>query len=556
MRKFILLLLLVLLPCFSQSPTGHILYLLQTGQYDKGISLYQDWVKENDRHDYQMLEQVGQIILNKGAVASDEQTQLLSMYGASISASKEMRELFSHGMQSKNPSTQLATINFLRHNHNDWAVDLLLKAFSSPYPVIRLEAAMALCQKKAHRTTGIIYNLMERFPPVYHGMFANLFAMMGCQESLSILKKLINHKVTHVRIAAILAVANFGRDDFMDQIKKGVNHAAAVEKEACVYALGHFQDFSSLKLFSSLAKDPDSSLALCSAEALMNLGDEKGSARIISEARKKNPFAILMLKNIEQSDHLLETLVKDPDPTIRLNACLALLEKRNPACVNGVMDILTEKTSDLGFTAVRSQTGALVSWKPIASCTQVSKKLKQNLPMVTQYFKEQTLASALELPKNHFLAIAQHVLNEDNNTLIPATIHLLEQMGGEEVTTVLEKQANKVGCPFNRTYAHLSLYRQNVHSDYHKKQLIQWIKMQRSHEMIEFKPMPTLEDTHLLEHEYQLSPKETSLLLIETLDALATRHDKEGIDLIINLIKHGHEKNRYLLAGLLMKCIL
>ncbi|PCI78743.1 hypothetical protein COB21_00145 [Candidatus Aerophobetes bacterium] len=558
MKKiFLLLLCIVVLPCFSEAPlANHILYLLQSGQYGRGIEQYQSLVNSTHKHDYQMLEQIGNIILNQGAQSDDETTQLLSMYGAALSGSKEIMYLFEKGMQSKNPSTQLATINFLRQNSNDQAITLLTKAFSSPYPIVRLEAAYALCEKKAHRTTGLIYSLMQRFPPPYQGTFANLFAMMGCQESLSILKKLIGHKNTYVRIAAILAAANFGRDDFTALIKRGFNHAGAVEKEACVYALGYFQDFSSLKTFTQIAKNPNPNLALCASKALVNLGDEKGYERVIVEAKKKNPFAIFMLQGIENSDALLLQLLCDKDKNVRLNATVALLEKRNPVCTDSVIDLLTKKSSDLGFIPIQSQAGALFAWKSITSCREVSKKLKQNLPLITHQFKEKMLVNALELPQESFLKIAKHVLDEDNNTLIPVVIRLLESIASEDVKQLLEQESNKVGCPFNRTYSHLSLYRLKSNTQYHKSKLIEWASNQKNHTLIEFKPLPTFDKNYALENTFQLTPQEKSQLLIETFDALATSHDKEGIDLLINLIKEGHDQNRYLLAGLLMKCIL
>lgn len=558
MRKVFLLWVLCALPLvpLKAGTANHTFYLLQSKEYKKGIAQYQAQIKEQGKHDYTMLEQIGHIILSHGASSDDETVQLLSMYGASISGSKDMMSLFEKGMKSKNPVTQLVTINFLRQNYNDKAVDLLLKAFNSPYPVVRMQAAGALCEKKAHKATGIIYNLMERFHPAYHGYFAQLFAMMGCQESLAILKKMINHKVSGVRIAAILAAARFGRDDFSSVIKKGLTHANMLEKEACVYALGHFQDFSSLATLVKLACETNTNLALCSAQALMHLGEEKGDARIVLEAMNKNPFAVFMLAQVESSDKLLISLLSDYHYTTRVNAALALLEKRNHACTDMLIDILSEKNSGIGFMPIYSEAGALFAWKEVPSCFELSKKIRQNLPLVTRQFKERILIDALELPSDDFLKIAKSVLASDDNKLIPTVVRLLESMHTDEATKLLVKESNKIGCPFNRTYAHLALYRMRVNTDYHRAKLIQWASKQKNHKIIEFKEMENLEQPSWSENAYKLSPEERSQLLIETFDALASAHDKQGIDLLISLIKEGHEKNRYLLAGLLMKCIL
>lgn len=190
------------------------------------------------------------------------------------------------------------------------------------------------------------------------------------------------------------------------------------------------------------------------------------------------------------------------------------------------------------------------------SCFELSKKIRQNVPLVTRQFKERILIDALELPAADFLKIAKSVLASDDNKLIPTTVHLLESMHTDEATKLLVKEANKIGCPFNRAYAHLALYRMRINTDYHRAKLVEWASKQKNHKIIEFKQMENIEQPSWSESAYKLSPEERSQLLIETFDALASAHDKQGIDLLISLIKEGHEKNRYLLAGLLMKCIL
>ena len=52
-----------------------------------------------------------------------------------------------------------------------------------------------------------------------------------------------------------------------------------------------------------------------------------------------------------------------------------------------------------------------------------------------------------------------------------------------------------------------------------------------------------------------LTPKESSRLLIEAYAAIAERGEVEGIDLLLQEIRLGREKNRYPLAGLLLKSI-
>ena len=63
--------------------------------------------------------------------------------------------------------------------------------------------------------------------------------------------------------------------------------------------------------------------------------------------------------------------------------------------------------------------------------------------------------------------------------------------------------------------------------------------------------------TERYEHQkgYLLTPKETSRLLIEGYETLAESHTMDAIDLLVEAIKGGNKKNRYVLAGLLLKVI-
>ena len=118
---------------------NQVLYLMQAGQSEKSIALYEKFVKESGAHDFKILEEIAHILLSQGAGSTDEECQLLSMYGAGIAQTKEEIELYDLGISSENPMTQMATIQFLRLIGDDRAEELLLKAFSSPFLIVQLE---------------------------------------------------------------------------------------------------------------------------------------------------------------------------------------------------------------------------------------------------------------------------------------------------------------------------------------------------------------------------------------------------------------------------------
>ena len=72
--------------------------------------------------------------------------------------------------------------------------------------------------------------------------------------------------------------------------------------------------------------------------------------------------------------------------------------------------------------------------------------------------------------------------------------------------------------------------------------------------MIRFRPMLPWTEKNV-ESQFQLTPEETSRLLVEAYVTLADQHDPQGIDILLSAILEGNEKNRYALAGLLLKSI-
>jgi hypothetical protein len=56
-----------------------------------------------------------------------------------------------------------------------------------------------------------------------------------------------------------------------------------------------------------------------------------------------------------------------------------------------------------------------------------------------------------------------------------------------------------------------------------------------------------------LSRQYYLTPEDASRLLVESFESLVQTQDDLGIDLLLEAIKDGNRKNRYALAGLLIR---
>ncbi|NGX50214.1 MAG: hypothetical protein K1060chlam2_00055 [Chlamydiae bacterium] len=534
---------------------NQVLYLMQAGEVERGIKLYQKVVKETGKHDFSILEQMGYILINQGAQSSDEECQLLSMYGLGIAGSLEGMDLYDMGMSSRNPLIQMATIQFLSYVQDDRVEEILFKAFNSPFLVVRLEAAYALAMRKSDQVTGMIDSLMQKLPPYFHVYFPELFAMIGTPDAMGVLKRMVGAPHLDVRLAAILAAARFGRDDFLSDIRAAATHSNQAEQETCAAALGYLKDSHSIPLLKNLSKSDSINVRLAACQSLALLGDHSYREQIMESALNKNPFSISMLTHIPNSKPLLYLLLKDYNFHIRANSALVLLKKRDPSSLPTLLQMLLKDEKDLGFKPVYSLGHALMTWRVIPSCTQYAKKTQQDIPSITLALREQILQDALELPEEAFLTLARAIFSHKQNDLIPLLVRLLENLNTPEAIHLLQDESRHAGAPFIRTYCHLALYRMNVEGP-HRETLYEWIDSRRDLELIRFRAMlPWTERKDANSSTFQLTPEETSRLLIEAFESLAESHDMRGIDILLTSLRSGHPKNRYALAGLLLKAI-
>lgn len=530
-----------------------ILYLMQAGQVSKSIQLYQNFKKDNQKHDFPILEQIGYVLLSQGARSKDEECQLLSMYGTGIAGTLESMDIYQLGMHSSSPLTQMATIQFLTDIQDDRAEELLLQAFSSPYLAIRMEAAYALAIRKSNHATGLIDALMQRLPPSMHIYFPELFAMIGTSDAIGVLQRLMGSYLLNVRLASFLAAAKFGRDDFLYDIRSSLTHANEAELEACAAAVGYLQDSHSIPILKKLAQSKSSNVQLAACRSLFQLGNYDYQEQVFAKAREKNPLAISLLADIPHSNSLLSELVLDYNLHIRVNAAFALLKKRDIRTIPTLMKILIRDEKDIGLQPIFSLGHSLMAWKVIPSCTQYVKTTKQDIFSMTLAVREQALQEALELPEAAFLSIAETIFEKKQRDLIPLLIHLLENLNTEKAIALLKEQSKRVGAPFIRTYCHLALYRLGIQGPY-RDFLFQWIEEKKGHEIIRFRPMLSWTNRNF-GNSFQLTPEETSRLLVEAFVTLTNQYDPEGIDMLLHAIQEGNEKNRYALAGLLLKSI-
>ncbi len=567
MSKFLSLALLslFLFPCAlsstEQPPTpdsskNRICHLVQTGQAGLAIDLYKEYAKTKGRHDFETLSALAMTLLDTGARSGDKESQLLSIFGSGVANISASLDLLEAGIKSSTGEAQMASIQFLARVQDDRSDELLIKAMSSSFLPVRLEAAYQLSLRKHRASVGQIESLMYRFPPPLRFLFPQFFGLIGTADAIAILRKLMEDPYVNVRVEAILSAARFERDDLLPSLRTMLTHLNVAEQEAAAYAAGQLRDSKSLKKLKRLLKSSEDSVQIAAAAALLKLGDRQATELLLEKAKELNFFAIGALKGVKEAADLLAALCGHPSLPVRCNAAIALLHLRDPRCIGTLQEILILDTRDLGFHPVLSLGRSLLAWKVVAS-TQEHQKKGIDLQAVSLALREELLKLTIELPEREFLHLAETIFKSRQTDLVPLLVQLLANRGSDPCLNMLKQKARELGAPLIRGYANLELYRLQLEGPY-SQYLKNWILRGQGEEMIRFKPSVSIElslEQGFPKSDFELTPEDHSRLFISASEALADRHDSEAIDLLLELIHSGNAKNRYVLAGLLLRAL-
>ncbi|MEI8301305.1 MAG: HEAT repeat domain-containing protein, partial [Chlamydiota bacterium] len=442
---------------------NHILYLVRSNRIPAAIDSYKQYKTTLGHHDSEILEQIALILLDQAMASHQEENELISLYGASLAGVNSLLDLCELGMKSHHPNTQLVALQMAGNIQDDRANDLLCKAFSSDFLGIRMEAAGYLAHKKYRHAVGYIESLMHKLPPFFHCFFPRFYAQIGSAEAVNILKKMLHDTELYTRVSAILAIAQYGRDDLIKEIRTAATHLNPAEQEACAFALGALGDSHSIQALEVMAKSSEPQVQLAAYKALANLGKREYLNQIKELAKHRDLFAIECLAQIETSEDILFALTKSKDKAIRFNAALGLLKHRDPRCTSAILEMLLSKQHDLGFTPHASQGKSMMHWKIISSASAYgSNDRGKEMLAISLALREQVLLDCLELEQTHFLSIANELLKAQQKDLIPLLMHLLCNMNNPVVIELLKAKAEELGSPFIRNYASLALYKLKV----------------------------------------------------------------------------------------------
>jgi HEAT repeat protein len=530
---------------------NHILFLVHQGKVEQAIDNYKKLCRDEGKADFKILEQMALQLMSQGAHSPDKEAKLLAFYGAGLAMNHASIDLLKEGLISNDPTMQSICLYFLAQMNDDTSDELILKALSSDFLGVRMEACYLLALKKHTKAMGQIVALMQKLPPFFRPFFPSLFASLGTHEAIRQAKTFLHDPNVHVRIETIAALGRTHRDDFSQEFSQRLSHASVGEQEALLDALAKFQDSSSLALMQRYSLSTVDSVRLAALKGLYKLGNKESKTLLEKSALNKDPFAVFALSEIDGSAQVLFSLLFSEDMTVRINAAIALLQRRDPRCLSVLLEMLLQDS--LYIQPVLSLGRAHLSFRLASPSIGRNKEEKKALTEMFLQIKEQLLSESVQLGEEAFLEIAKQLFARNKLRLIPSTIHLLENIRSDNITSFLEEQTRKVGSPLIRNYAHLALFRMGKEGD-HENYLLDWMKENQSRKMIELRPHLSLNERMQMD-QYSLSAEETSRLLMEIFTAFAQKRDLKSILTVLDAIKEGHPHNRSALAGLLLRAI-
>lgn len=554
MKPFILIFILLFfykVESFAFEESGRIVLLIQQGHHREALDLYTQHYKEGEGHDYELLHRIGLEILNQGFSSNDPEIQLLALFGAGVSAHQDAYPILEGSLRSAHPQIQLVAIHSLATAQHDDADKALNLVMGSRNPIVRLEAVNQLCLKKHPNAVAQTESLMAKMPKQILPLFPQLYAMVGDQQSIRLLRRLLADPSEKVRLAAILSVARYGRDDFLPQLRQLSLQLHFSQQEAAASALGILKDDRSVAQLQRMARSQYPTVSLAASQALHRLGKEEALVSVQQAATKGDLFAIHVLGELPGAEQTLAVLAKDPDLQVRINAAIALLKRGQSSCLPGLKEILIKDRRDLVFIETHSPGGAFTSWKALSSGSQV---LSEDVAayVADLQFKEGILEKAKQgLPEADFLTLAALILATGQNEIVPTTIALLEELETEQAINVLKTYQQKIGAPLVRHYCNLALYRLKEEGPYGES-LRQWVRGQFGEALIRFLPVIPWQEREGSVR-FALTPEEVSGLLVKAFEAFASQQDEAGIELLLEAIRDGNAKNKYALAGLLLR---
>src|SRR3989344_3614478 len=103
---------------------------MQQNQIDEALDRYREYCDLAGKNDFEILQQMGLIMLQKGIQEEDPQAYLMTLFGAGISGSSGALDILAKGLDHPDPQVQLLALHFIAGFEDDRTQELLNRAMS------------------------------------------------------------------------------------------------------------------------------------------------------------------------------------------------------------------------------------------------------------------------------------------------------------------------------------------------------------------------------------------------------------------------------------------
>lgn len=529
----------------SSDYPSQIAYFLQQHQFPSAIWSYQKKSYLDKRHDLALLEKIAIAILEEGMDSLDLSKKLIAYYSMIASSYTPTLSRLDAAIRARHPGLQIAAIQLLKQHADDRSEEILKRGLTSPFLIIQLTTAYVLAQKKFPKAYALIESLFFKVPPDMHIYFPEFFATLNTHEAKRRVIQLINHREEKIRIAAVISSMQHNIEESLPYIQSMLTHANRLEQEACLFALSHMKDTSSLSRMKKLTESACDEVVLSSSFALYTLGYHEYHQSITALAERGNLFAIALLGSIPEASERLYKLLKNSNFTVRMNAAIALLKLRDSRCVPGLMEIFELTHEGMDLLQITSQGGCMHYIKTLAKGKAPQGKESQN----SAHILEDLLLQSSELAQADFLILSKFLLSSKDSVLIPLVVQLLENLQTPESIELLEWGASALGNPLLRGYSQIALFKLGKSAltpTFH-----QFLQKALQISLVNYQEIRNTKNVGM----FTLQPEEKLRLVLTSLQVIASESCEESIDTLLQCMGNSHELNRYVLAGLLLQCI-
>ncbi|EPP34339.1 HEAT repeats family protein [Chlamydia ibidis] len=559
---FLGLLLALSTPAFGKFPdsTSHKILYTNRNSLQQSLVAYLEAFDLYGEHDFAILRKIAEECLRQGLCSSDPYIRRSSITGAGLVGSSEALDILSQAMDTTDPSQQLLVLSAASAHVSHTSDELLFKALSSPYPIIRLEAAYRLANLKNIKVIDHLHSFIGKLPEEIQSLCAAIFLKLETTESDTYVRQLLSSPRSTIRNYTSLLIGEYGQKRFLPTLRNLLTSASPLDKEGAIYALGKLQDGHSYPKIKKLLQSTDADISLAAAQALIHLGKEEEAISIfeqqIAESRPRAIYTSRFLSKELAIPLILPVFLNTQEDEVKLNAGLALLHLQcdHPCLINYFVNWLTKPNYTQTIVPTFSKGRATQSWKRIGVILPDSPVDRAKALSVIQNTEEHVLTYLLQLRKEVSLPIVKKIVKSEKTALASKAIAYLSHTFYQEAIDILSEASSLPGEPIIRAYADLALY--NLTKNPEKKQALHRHAQNLIHETLLFVDM---EEKHPRPNSpylrYQIAPETRAQLMLDILESLVVSKTQEDIRLLIQLMTQTKAKNLHILAGLLMKII-